>query len=172
MREFWTGLLTGIGGGGAIIVAFSKYIGDLWATRFLQEKKAEIDHEMESYRAKLQKSAFLFEKEFDAVLRFSAILEEVMPDKYHPDMDWADACEEIYQRFDEHERTLKDFIREFSAIVDAEALNFIKSAATIAANGKFELPENDHYSMGNDFYEKLQSANDRLLTHLRVQSSP
>ncbi len=55
-----TAILGSLGGGVLIVGAFTKWLGDLWATRLIQNEKKKLDEEMESYKIKLKKSEFIF----------------------------------------------------------------------------------------------------------------
>lgn len=46
-------IIASIGGGGAIILGLSSYIGKLWAERLLQKKSQEFEKELESYKSNL-----------------------------------------------------------------------------------------------------------------------
>lgn len=171
MNDIITGIIAGVGGGGVIVLGLSKWIGEMWADRFIQNKKAEIDLELESYRVKLQRATFLFEKEFEAVRDFSSIFSQVLPDKGHPDMEWEDACEVVALHFETHRKVLKEFMIRHRAVLDEETSQLIDSAMCIASEGIFQLPEDNLSSMGDLFYKHLKDANGRLIFALRSQSA-
>ncbi|MDQ2776003.1 MAG: hypothetical protein M3Y57_13960 [Acidobacteriota bacterium] len=45
-------LLASLGGGGAIVIAMSNWLGKVWAERLMQKEKAKHDHELEEFKAK------------------------------------------------------------------------------------------------------------------------
>lgn len=53
---FVTGIIS-IGGAGAIIVAFSSYIGKMWANQYLESIKKENQKEIEGYKSELDTQA-------------------------------------------------------------------------------------------------------------------
>ena len=79
------GVLAALGGGGLIVLGFSGWLGRVWADRLgeqlkasntqaLERVKAEFVREVESYKIRLKKSEFLFEKEFAAASAFTVLV--------------------------------------------------------------------------------------------------
>jgi len=66
MLEIVLSVLGALGGGAVIIGGFAHWLGNLWAKRLIQGEKAKLDTELESYKVKLKKSEFIFQKEFEA----------------------------------------------------------------------------------------------------------
>lgn len=72
-------VLASLGGGAVIIFAFSNWLGKVWANRLMERDRAQYEREIESlksellrdtesYKVKLRKSEFIFQKEFEAAL--------------------------------------------------------------------------------------------------------
>ena len=93
MLEIVLSVLGALGGGALIIGGFAHWLGNLWAKRLIQEEKAKLDLDIESHKVKLRKSEFLFEKEYEAVSEFVALLRSILPRHSYPDMDWCEACD-------------------------------------------------------------------------------
>lgn len=53
--ELAAALITGLGGGGAIVFGLSSWIGKVWANRILEKEKAEHSKEIEHYKSELNK---------------------------------------------------------------------------------------------------------------------
>jgi hypothetical protein len=49
------GVLVSLGGGAAIVIACSSWLGKIWASRILESEKAQLQKEMEFYKKDLQK---------------------------------------------------------------------------------------------------------------------
>lgn len=49
-------ILTALGGGGAIVVAFSSWLGKIWAERLMSKEKAKLEQELAELRARLEKA--------------------------------------------------------------------------------------------------------------------
>ena len=98
---------------------------------------------LESHKANLRKSEFLFQKEYEATSEFVAMKRGLLPPYRFPDMDWHEACEEIAQNFGRNEQKLIDFIAKHGAILDKESLHNLTKAEGIAAENKFDsnVPE-------------------------------
>ena len=60
-------IVAALGGGGAIVLGLSNWFGKILADRYVERLKHEIQQELESYKTKLKKSEFFFQKEFEAV---------------------------------------------------------------------------------------------------------
>ncbi len=48
-------IITGLGGGGAIVFALSSWLGKVWANRILEKEKSEHAKEIEHYKSELKK---------------------------------------------------------------------------------------------------------------------
>lgn len=80
-------ILGSLGGGVLIVGAFANWLGDLWAKRLIQKEKKKLDEEIESYKVKLKKSEFIFQKEFEAASELVGLIRSFLPKYNHPQMD-------------------------------------------------------------------------------------
>ncbi|MCW3148916.1 hypothetical protein N8H22_09960 [Stutzerimonas stutzeri] len=179
-------VLGSLGGGALIIFGFSNWLGKVWANRLMEKEKADhtralealrtqLTQETESYKIKLKKSEFIFEREFEATSEFVNLLRSILPPLSHPQMDWDEACEEIAHDFKNIEKLLSLFMSKHGAVLGAEAKKLISSALGLAAHGKFliqgpEVPRSASES-ANTLFEKLAKAEDVLLQQVHSQSS-
>ena len=168
-------ILGSLGGGVLIVGAFTKWLGDLWAKRLIQNEKKKLDEEMESYKIKLKKSEFLFQKEFEAASELVALIRSFLPTYNHPQMDWYEACDEIAHDFKKVELKLDEYLSKHGAVLNENVVDLISSCIAIAGENKFEItsPEvpkvaND---AANDLYEKLKEAEQIVLKQVHLQSS-
>jgi hypothetical protein len=168
-------ILGSLGGGVLIIGAFTKWLGDLWAKRLIQGEKKKLDEEMESYKIKLKKSEFLFQKEFEAASELVALIRGFMPTYKHPLMDWYEACDEIAQDFNKIEVRLDDYLSKHGAILKENIVDLISSCIAIAGEYKFEATSNSVSDAANlaadDMYKKLKEAETIVLHQVHSQSS-
>ena len=93
---------------------FANWIGKAVAEVYIEKMKHEIHQEIESYKMKLKKSEFLFQKEFEATSQFISLHRRLLP-KYWPDMDWEAVCEEFAGKLPEVEQELEQFIATHGA---------------------------------------------------------
>ena len=127
-----------LGGGGAIVLGLSKWIGQMFADRYLERAKHEIQQEVESYKTKLKKSEFLFQKEFEAASQFISLHHSLLPRYLYPDMDWGDACIDFARNFSEVEKKLEQYKATHGAVLQEDALDHLTKAIRKASANKFE----------------------------------
>jgi hypothetical protein len=86
-------ILVSLGGGAAIIFGFSNWLGKVWANRLMEKEKAthareleslrnQLTQDTESYKVKLKKSEFIFQKEYEAVSEFVLLKRSFLPTFY------------------------------------------------------------------------------------------
>lgn len=80
-----------LGGGGLV--------GKIIISKHTERLRHEFQIQIERYKTKLNKSEFLFQKEFEAAAEFISLRRSIMPKYRHPDMIWDEACEEIARDF-------------------------------------------------------------------------
>lgn len=184
--EFVWAFLTVLGGGGAIVFGLSNWLGKIWSDRLAEKLKAEnardlervktqFIHEVESYKVKLKKSEFIFQKEFEAASGFAAIFRSIHPGFNHPQMDWYEACDEIARCFGLIEIKLNGYFYEFSAVLTDDERNQLSDAISDAGYSKFEVIDGDVSTESNiaadALYKKLQNINSMLISRVRNQAS-
>lgn len=179
-------ILASLGGGAAIIFGFSNWLGKVWANRLMTKEKAEYAQELESlrnrltqdtesYKIKLKKSEFLFQKEFEAASEFVALKQSFLPTYNQPYMDWYDACNEIAHDFHKIEMALDSYLSKHGAVLKSEVKDLLSLSISIAGENKFEItsadvPENANKA-ANDLYENLRETEKSLLEQVHSQSS-
>jgi len=179
-------ILSSLGGGAVIVFGFSSWLGKVWANRLMEKEKADhvrelesLRHELlkesESYKVKLKKSEFIFQKEFEAASEFVALRRSFLPTYSHPDMDWYEACDAMALDFGKMEVELGAYLSKHGAVLDAEVTDAICRAIGLAAGHKFEASINRVSSEANKaasrLYENLQEVERSLLSQVRSQSS-
>jgi hypothetical protein len=179
-------ILGSLGGGAAIIFGFSNWLGKVWANRLMTKEKAEYAQELESlrnrltqdtesYKIKLKKSEFLFQKEFEAASEFVALKQSFLPTYNQPNMDWYDACDEIAQDFYKIEMALNSYLSKHGAVLKSEVKDLLSLSISIAGENKFEIanpdvPENANKA-ADELYENLREVEKSLLEQVHSQSS-
>jgi len=179
-------IISSFGGGAILVFAFSGWLGKVWANRLMTKEKAVYAQELESlrnrlvqdtesYKIKLKKSEFIFQKEFEAASTFVALKRSFMPTYNYPDKDWYEACDEIAQAFHKIEQKLNIYLTNYGAVLQKEVKDLISSCITIAAVNKFEVQgpnvSREANKAADELYEKLKDAEKGLLNQVHSQSS-
>lgn len=179
-------ILGSLGGGAAIVFGFSSWLGKVWANRLMAKEKAEHAQELESlrcrltrdtesYKIKLKKSEFLFQKEYEAASEFVGLKRGFLPTCSHPNMDWYEACDEIAHNFHKIETSLSAFLAKHGAVLKPEVKKLINHSIGLAGENKFEITSPDVPHSANKaadgLYEKLEKAEESLLQQVHSQSS-
>ncbi len=179
-------IIGSFGGGAIIVFALSGWLGKVWANRLMVKEKAGYAQELESlrnhlaqdtesYKIKLKKSEFIFQKEFEAASTFVALKSSFMPTFDYPDKGWHEACDDIAQKFHKIERKLNTFLATYGAVLQKEVKDSIIACMTIASVNKFEVQGSDISRVGNkaagELYTKLENAEEKLLSQVHSQSN-
>lgn len=151
-------ILRAFGFGLVIVLAGSKWLGDLWAKKIVAEIDSQLDHKLESYKTSLRKSEFYFQKQYEAVSALNLLLDEIMPKQKWPDMDWEDAGVEVAEFFDAHEDRISDFLKIHEHALSDEVEKLTNEAHSLARDGKFEQNPNDVTYDGQKLLKKLVKA--------------
>ena len=182
-------VLGSLGGASAIIFGFSSWLGKVWANRLMTKEKAEyaqdleslrtrLTQETESYKIKLKKSEFLFQKEYEAASEFIALKWSFLPTYTHPNMEWYEACDEIAHNFEKIENSLNAFSSRHGAILKDEVQSCIGNAICLAGENKFAITSPEAPAIANDAANQifkdggeLDKAEKMLLKQVHSQSS-
>lgn len=169
-----TVILGSLGGGVLIVGAFTKYLGDLWAKRLIQNEKKKLDDELESYKTKLKKSEFIFQKEYEAASELVALIRNILPTYNRPEMSWDEACDDIAHNFNKIEVRLNDFLSRNGAVLKNDAIDLISTCIAVAAEGKFNITSPDvppaANSAADDLFKKLKEAESIVLQQVHSQT--
>lgn len=125
-------ILGALGGGSALVLSFSSFFGKLWANTLMEKEKANHARELEvlrgsltkyseSYKVKLKKSEFIFEKQYVAASEFVALLMRIKPKPMHfleEDEEWWNDYDIVEKRSLEMEKELSSFVKLNGAILD------------------------------------------------------
>lgn len=160
-------VIVSLGGGGGIVLL----IGKMFADRYLERVKHEIQQEMESYRTKLKKSEFLFQKEFEATSQFISLHHSFLPRYLHPDMDWYEACTDFARNFSQIEKKLEQYRATHGAVLQQDALDHLARAINTASSGKFENEPDLVYKLAEQTMDELKAVEEALRKAVWSQSS-
>jgi len=168
-------IVVSLGGGGAIVLGLSQWIGRILADRYVEKLKHEIQQEVESFKTKLRKSEFLFQKEFEAASEFMALRRRLMPKYRFQDMDWHDACEDFAHDFAKVEKELERYVAAHGAALNRGAIEGLTLAIDKASSGRFQvLQENvtrEGIAMAEEVMNKLEETEKELREAVWSQSS-
>ncbi|MDO6707593.1 hypothetical protein [Photobacterium sp. 1_MG-2023] len=179
-------ILGTLGGGAGIIFGMSNWLGKVWANRLMEKEKAQYSKELESikssllkdsesYKIKLKKSEFIFEKQYEASSELVALVRQFLPPLLHQEMDWHEACDEIAHNFKSIIASLENFLSKHGAILDETPKQLLSNAIGLASHHQFdisgaEVPDTAN-SAANDIYNKLISAEKYLTKQVLNQTS-
>lgn len=167
--------LAALGGGALIMAGFAQWLGKLWASKLIQQEKHELDLETESYRMKLKKSSFIFEKEYEAISELLALIGSYLPNYQTPFMDWGDVCADLAGDLEKIEMDIANLVSRHGAIVNKEALRHLHMASAQAGASKFEVdgsgPSDSAIAATEQVLDHLLKARDILLEKFHSQSS-
>lgn len=173
MLEMVLSVLAALGGGAVIIAGFAHWLGNLWAKRLIQNEKSKLDLEIESYKVKLKKSEFIFEKQYEAASELTSMIRKFLPPLRDPEMDWSDACDEIAHNFERIIAELEKFLSKHGAILDKETRNLLSNSIGMASQGKFNVDGNKVSDKANtdanNVYDKLIKAEENLIKEVQGQ---
>lgn len=184
MLKWSATILVSLVSGSAIVFGFSSWLGKIWANRLMARATAQyaqdlaslenrLTRETESYKIKLKKSEFIFQKEFEAASEFVAILRRFTPTCSRPQMDFYEACDVIAQDFYNVEVALGIFLSKHGAILQSEVKEAIFLCLAIAGENKLELSRPDVPDSANqaagELYKKLQEVEQFLLRQVHSQ---
>lgn len=140
----------------------------------IEKLKNELAHTIESYKVRLKKSEFLFQKEYEAASAFTALYRAFYPKSNRPDLEWEDALEMIANDFGKTEDALEFFLTAHGAVLLTPERESLDKAIAIASEGKFDTGDYDprqSSSMANSLYETLAKLERDLIEQVRKQSS-
>ena len=160
-------ILLSLGGGGVIVLGLANWIGRILADRYVEKLRSEIQQEIESHRARLRKSEFLFQREFEAASEFISLRRSLMPSYRFRDMEWTDACEEFASNFTKVEKELERYIALHGAALKTDILDRISNATEDAASGKFEVSRGEVTSRGIDLADKVMKELEEVENKIR-----
>ena len=168
-------VVAALGIAGAVAVWVLKVAGKTVADGLLEKFKSDLSREVESYKTKLKKSEFIFQKEFEAASEFIAMKRSFLPPKQYLEMDWADASEMIAQNFDKIESQIGSFISKHGAILGEKVLKSLSSAEAIASTNKFEgvavEPSAEAVDAAGELWDELEGIEKSLREVVLSQSS-
>lgn len=134
-------VLMSLGAAGGLLVGSAKWIGGLMAKTYVEQVKHDLRRETESYRTRLRKSEFLFEKEFEAASAFIDMRRRLWPRMRHPEEDWGEAVGQFGKRLEEVEDEMRRYLSGHGAALQEPVLEMVREALNQAEYGKFEFDE-------------------------------
>ncbi|EJG0989886.1 hypothetical protein C4G66_RS23670 [Vibrio parahaemolyticus] len=181
-------ILGALGGGSALVLSFSSFFGKLWANTLMEKEKANHARELEvlrgsltkhseSYKVKLKKSEFIFEKQYVAASEFVALLMRIKPKPMHfleEDEEWWNDYDMVEKRSLEMEKELSNFVKLNGAILDDNSKRQIDNCIRKAIELRYSKSYlNDTFS-GSDLrslYSVLEELENHLICTFFEQSS-
>lgn len=177
LLEIVLSVLAALGGGAIIIGGFAHWLGSLWAKRLIQSEKSKLDLEIESYKVKLKKSEFLFEKQYTSTSEFIVIANSILPrTREYRNMTWDEICGHIVKNFSIIEVRLSDYLVTHAAVLPSEVVDSIKICIDTAGCKKFDVHDplninNEEIESANYIYDKIKEVEKILINKLHEQTS-
>ena len=157
-------VLVSVGAAGGLVVVVSKWIAELMAKTYVEQVKHELRQETESYRTKLRKSEFLFEKEFEAASEFIDLRRRLWPRMQHPDEDWREAVYQFGHNLEQVEQEIGQYLSAHGAALKDPVLQIVHDALGQAEYGKFEF---DEHGQAGSIAEGVLDGLKKIETELR-----
>ena len=151
-------IILSLGGGGGIVLLLANWIGKILSQKYVEKLKHEIQQEIESYKTRLRKSEFLFQKEFEAASAFISMRLQLLPRHRFPEMDWDEACEDFAHNFEQVENTLESYIATHGAVLQKETLERVANAKMKTSLGMFEVTKDNVSEDGIRIAEEVMNA--------------
>ena len=146
--------------------------------RELESLRNQLTKDTESYKIKLRKSEFIFQKEYEAASEFVALKWSFLPTYSHPQMDWHEACDEIAHDFHKIEKSLSIYISKHGSVLTDEVQSHIRNAIAKSGEYKFEITEHVVDDVANKAADELfgddgemHKAEELLIKQVHSQSS-
>ena len=172
LGQYVAAVMLSVVGGGGIVLGFSKWIGELLANRYVERVKHELQQEIESYRTKLKKSEFLFQKEFEAASEFSNLRLRLLPRMHHPDEQWSEAVDRFGRDLESVEVEIARFLSAHGAALQGPVLDLVRKVHIEAEYGKFEFDEfGPARSIAQRVLDQLEGIETELRSAVWSQSS-
>lgn len=186
--EVVSGVIVSLGGGAAIVAGCSSWIGKVWADKLMEKEKSKFARELEqlkhamlrdaeSYKIKLKKSEFIFQKEYEAASEFSAMLRRLLPKFKHfleQEGEWLDDLDKAEARSTDIEFELTEFLKSHGAILDDYIKGEINSCIETAVDRRYAADVLGDCFAGSDIrhiYSRLQYLEQEIINKFRAQSS-
>jgi hypothetical protein len=139
LEEFFTTLgkfVAYLGAASVVLLGLSSWIGTLLSNRIIERAKSELQKDLESYKASLRKSEFLFEKQYEAASEFIAMRQGFLP-AHRPDMDWHEAREDMAMHFERIAKSLKTFVSKHGAVMSSETVKSLTQCIGLAEEHRY-----------------------------------
>ena len=152
---------------GTVIAVITEGVKHSYA-QALEDRKSLLAKEIESIKTALKFSEVRFSKQFEALVALRRLRRRVLPKKWHPEMDWSEALEDIANKFEEHIEQLENFLLEHEAVLPTPILRRLENALNAATDGQFEFdydskddtsrPRAEALKLANKFYDGIMAA--------------
>ena len=133
-----TGLLVSIGGGGAIILGLSKFIGELFAKRYEQKIKASFQNDINTYQSQLdilkQSTLRYSDKQFEL---YSILWSSLHDLKVLADDLWVEASSRNMEKFVRQLKKTKNEIEKASLFI--ENTHYERLTNTLKQFGDYQI---------------------------------
>ena len=141
-----------------IVIANKLFINSIDHTfsKRLENHKTQLAKDLEKLKSLLKNTELIFQKKLDALTSLIKLSYDVLPEKYHPDMEWDEACDEIAINFEKIGKEIEGILTSFEPVMPNNVTKLLNESLTICTNGKFEVT-NDVSEEGNKMADKLFS---------------
>lgn len=167
------GIITALGGGGAIVLLLSNYFGQILAKRYEEKIKAKFQNEINEYQSKLdilkQTTLRYSDKQFEHYSRLWSSLYEL---KILSDNLWEHATSSRLERFSKQLKTTKMEIEKASLFI--EDAHYIELIDIIKHFSEYQIGKSDliNYRQANiyDDYQINQMITDNGVKKIEFQN--
>lgn len=136
----------------------------------IERIRSEAGRTLESYKVRLRKSEFIFERQFLAANAVIKLFSEFSPRKSNPNMDWNDAMEEVAANSYKTEMSLRAFMIEHGAALSVDARAKLESAIS-DANDIHMREFDDAHAAADVLHGKIEDLRNSLIAVAQDQAT-
>jgi hypothetical protein len=114
----------------------------------------------------------IYEQQLEAYKSFTGLMYEIYPEKYHPYMEWDDACDQIALGFETNYKKIKDFLLIHSSILPQTLKDKVEHCWNLCSDGKFEIARDgvsqQGYKIADELWDKMIEIEKEFRTYLKI----
>lgn len=161
-----TAIIASLGGGGVIVLWLAKWIGSIFANKYVEKFKYGIQKDLEDHKTFLRKEEFLFQKEFEATSAFISLCILLLPRRTNPMMEWYEACQNFAYEYEKVEKSLESYIAKHGAALQDDMLKNLTETIGKASEGKANVSYGDVSEIGIKYAGEVMTTLEEIQNEL------
>lgn len=178
-------ILASLGGGAGIVLAFSNWLGKIWASRLMERERHQYQADLEQLRAKLtreteeekikfKKSELLFSKQLEAASEIVAYRQELKPIAERPSESDDEFFERMSFRVGGIAHWSHEYLSKYGAVLPDNVQHILIEVKAIAGESRFyhgnAVTGKEAINGTKQCYDLIQKVETELLSLVRVQA--